>query len=56
MTRDFEYEDKINEAYKKIRENDKEKLDKVKKDFDNSFKWTDGVNKEYKKIVEDKKE
>lgn len=54
--RDHKFEEKINEMYKKVREDDKERFDEVKKDIDKSFKWTDDINKEYKKIMESKKE
>jgi len=54
--RDYEFEDKVNEVYKKVREGDKEKFDEVKKDINKAFKWTEGVNDAYKKIVEGKKE
>lgn len=54
--RDLDFEDKINEVYKKVREGDKERFDEVRKDIDKAFVWTEGINKEYKKIMEGKEE
>jgi len=49
--RDEKQEEKINEAYKKIIEGDKEKIDEIIKGKEDSFKWTKGVNDAYKKVM-----
>lgn len=53
--RNEEQEEKINEAYKKVLEGDKEKIDEILKDKENSFKWTKGVNEAYGKVLENEK-
>jgi len=51
MTRDYDYEEKVNDAYKKVLEYDKEKIDEIKDKKDKQFKWTHGINDAYKKAI-----
>lgn len=49
--RNSDQEDKINDAYKKVLEADKEKISEMKDKRDKAFKWTHGINDAYKKIL-----
>jgi len=55
MTRDYDYEEKVNKIYKKVREGDSERFDEVKKNIDKAFEWTEGINDAYKKIISEQK-
>ena len=54
MTRDYEQEKKVNDAYRKILEVDKERIADIKEKRDKQFKWTNDINDAYKKIIEGK--
>lgn len=52
--RNYEFEEKVNDAYKKVLEKDKKRIDEIKENNKKSFKWTKKINDAYKKIVEEK--